>query len=171
MGECDVYFFRKRESDIALRIASCYKAGDARRNITFATLFFPIAHNVVFAIYGYSATFPFSLMLDQMAVSISSRYYWFSYVFCVLFMTRIKYGMFSFQDWPLFCLAAILLSVIIYWIKIENIKIIEWMMKKNYIIVQVLIVISIFITLYAIANVTGIRDRYLLCTSEMKWVY
>ena len=63
-GECDVYFSRKRESDIALRIASYIKAGDARRNITFASLYFPIAHNVVFAIYGYSATFPFSFMLD-----------------------------------------------------------------------------------------------------------
>ena len=63
-GECDIGFSRKRESDIALRIASCYKADDARRNITFATLFFPIAINVMCANSVCSATFPFSFMLE-----------------------------------------------------------------------------------------------------------
>jgi len=61
--QCDAGFSRKRESDIALRIAFVIKAGDARRNITFASLYFPIAHNVMGAINLYPATFPFSFML------------------------------------------------------------------------------------------------------------
>ena len=55
-------------------------AGDARRNITFATLFFPIAHDVVFAIFVYSATFPFSFMLDD----CMNKYAYINYAILIL---------------------------------------------------------------------------------------
>jgi hypothetical protein len=48
-----------------LRIAFHIKAGDARQNITFASLVFPIALYVFGANFVGSATFPFSFMLGD----------------------------------------------------------------------------------------------------------